>query len=111
VIAESKWFSELSAKTMEWGKEMRIRFAGPVAKLLGVTDYSLPLQQAVTVEEIVSVLATEFSNAEVFRENPTAEGIVPYVWMVLKNRTTLVQSQEILNDEDEIYFIPTVMGG
>jgi len=90
---------------------MRIRFAGPVAKLLGVAEYSLPLQQAVTVEEIVSLLAREFSHAAIFRENETVEGIVPYIWMVLKNRTILVQSQEILNDEDEIYFIPTVMGG
>lgn len=90
---------------------MRIRFAGPVAKMLGVSEYSLPVRQAVTVGEVLSLLAAEFSHLEVFRQNPNAEGIVPYVWMVLKNRTTLVQSQEILNDEDEIYFIPTVMGG
>ena len=90
---------------------MRIRFAGPVANLLGVAEYSLSLRQAATVEEIISLLAREFSHTAVFRENPAAEGVVPYVWMALKNRTALVQAQEVLCDGDELYFIPTVMGG
>lgn len=90
---------------------MHIRFVGPVANLLGVTEYSLPLQRAVTVGEVVSLLAREFSHTAIFQENPTAEGLVPYVWMALKNRKILVQSEELLDDGDELYFIPTVMGG
>lgn len=90
---------------------MLIRFGGPVAKLLGVSEYLLPLQRSVTVNEVISLLAAEFSDAAVFKEHPDGGEIVPYVWMALKNRTVLVQPQEVLEDGDELYFIPTMMGG
>ncbi len=90
---------------------MRIQFVGPVEKLLGMSEYSVTLRRASTLGEVVSLIAREFSHTPFFRENPTADELVPYVWMAVKNRKILVQPEDLLHDEDELRLFPALMGG
>lgn len=90
---------------------MYIRFAAPLANLIGTKECTVHVQESVTVEEMISILAHRFSHAGFFQDNQNEEGFVPYVCMVLKNRKTLLNSSDRLHNGDELELLPPIMGG
>lgn len=90
---------------------MYIRFATPIAKLLETKECTVTVQDSVTVEEMISILAHKFSHVGFFKDNHNEEGFVPYVCMVLKNRRILLNSGDRLHNGDELELFPPIMGG
>jgi molybdopterin converting factor small subunit len=90
---------------------MHIRFASPLAKILGTKECTVMVQESVTVEEMLAILAHQFSHAGFFRDRAKEDGFVPYVCMVLKNRKTLLNAGDRLHNGDELELLPPIMGG
>lgn len=90
---------------------MRIKFAGPLAKVLGTKECLVTVQQGITLDEVIAILSGEFSHTGFFRDGIVREDFVPYVWMALKNGRDLLNPDDRLEDSDEIEFIPPIMGG
>lgn len=88
---------------------MHIIFASPLAKLLGTREHTITVMQSVTVQEIIVMLARDFAHTKVF--NNDAEELVPYVWMVVKNGKALLNLGDLIDNDDELEFIPPIMGG
>lgn len=90
---------------------MRIRFASPLARMLGVAECDIAVDQGITVGGVVALLACKFSHTEVFREGVDQDGFVPYVWVALRNGRDLLDADDTLTDSDELEFLPPILGG
>lgn len=90
---------------------MRIRFASPLAKLIGRRDCDITVQHAVTVEEVVGLLSHEFAQTAVFKDHYHGKPYVPHVLMVIKNGRYLLKPHDQLENHDNLEIIPPMMGG
>jgi len=90
---------------------MRIIFASPLAKLLGTRDHMITVKQRVTVEELIVMLAQDFPSTNAFNNDGGDEALIPYVWMVFKNGKALLNLEDLVDNDDEVEFIPPIMGG
>ena len=90
---------------------MRIRFASPLAKLIGQRDCDITIHRTITVEEVVGLLSRKFAQTEVFEGDYPGKPYVPHVLMVIKNGRYLLKPQDRIEDDDHLEIIPPIMGG
>lgn len=90
---------------------MRIRFASPLAKILGQSDCDLVIHRTTTVEEVVGHLSREFAQTQVFASHYPGKPYVPHILMVIKNGRYLLKPHDCLENHDDLEIIPPIMGG
>lgn len=90
---------------------MRIRFASPLAKIIGQRDCNLVVENTITVEEVVGLLSREFAQTQIFSAHYPGKPYVPHILMVIKNGRHLLKPQDNLENHDDLEIIPPIMGG
>lgn len=90
---------------------MRIRFASPLAKMIGQRDCDIVVHKTMTVEEVVDLLSCKFAQTPVFEDDYPGKIWVPDFLMVIKNGRHLLGTQDCLENHDDLEIIPPIMGG
>ncbi len=90
---------------------MRIRFASPLAKLVGKREHDIFLPQAVTADEVVRLLSDEFAQTQLFCNHYPGKVYIPHLMMMIKNGRHLLKPNDKLEDHDALEIIPPIMGG